>query len=68
MCKKHAYLLVEEFGENKAVKDLRSVAAFYMKGIPFAKPYKVDMCKIESIKELEDILELVRKNSKELEE
>lgn len=65
MCKKHAHLLVEEFGENKAVKDLRSVAAFYMKGIPFAKPYKVDMCKIESIKELEDILELVRKNSKE---
>lgn len=66
MCKYHAHLLVEEFGENKAVKDLRSVAAFYMKGVPFAKPYKVDMCKIESIKELEDILELVRVKSKEI--
>ena len=66
MCKYHASLLVKEFGENKAVKDLRSVAAFYMKGIPYAKPYKVDMCKIESIKELEDILELVRSKSKEL--
>ena len=66
MCKYHAQLLVKEFGENKAVKDLRSVAAFYMKGIPFAKPYKVDMCKIESIKELEDILELVRSKSKEM--
>jgi len=66
MCKRHAYLLVEEFGENKAVKDLRSVAAFYMKGIPYAKPYKVDMCKIETIKQLEDILEVVRAKSKEM--
>ena len=64
MCRQHAYLLVEEFGENKAVKDLRSVAAFYMKGIPNAKPYKVEMCKIESIEELEKILDKI-KNYKE---
>lgn len=61
-CLRHARYLIEEMGERIAMKEMRSLSCFYVKGIKDANPFKVRLCNIETYQELVNILDEIENN------
>lgn len=61
-CLRHARYLIEEMGEKIAMKEMRSLSCFYVKGIKDANPFKVRLCNIETYQELVNILDEIENN------
>lgn len=57
MLKRHFQLLVETKNEKLALLEIRSHAAWYLKGIPGSSPLKQKICKVNSEKELIEVLD-----------
>ena len=56
----HATALVEFKGEKVAVKEMRSHASAYIKGLPKASEYREKIHRVETLRELESLLESYR--------
>lgn len=56
MCLKHAKLLIELKGEKVGIMEMRSLACFYVKGIPMATKLKEKINKINYYQDLENVL------------
>ncbi len=63
MLENHFNMLIDEYGEKKALLNIRSHALWYMKGIKYNKEYKI---KIMNIKSKEDFINLIKEYKKEL--
>lgn len=61
-CLRHASYLIEEMGEKIAMKEMRSLSCFYVKGIKDANPFKVRLCNIETYQDLVNILDEIENN------
>lgn len=61
-CLRHAKYLIEELGEKIAIKEMRSIACFYVKPIKGVAPYKVKICNCNSYDELETVLNEIEKD------
>ncbi|MDD4000808.1 MAG: tRNA-dihydrouridine synthase, partial [Bacilli bacterium] len=59
LCKRHLELLVKEKGEKVAVLEMRSMAAWYVKGISNTKDFKQKLNYIKTKAELEQLLETI---------
>lgn len=62
VCLRHASYLIEEMGEKIAMKEMRSLSCFYIKGVKAANPYKVRLCNIETYQDLLNILNEIENN------
>lgn len=56
MCLRHARELIELKGEDNAIKEMRSLACFYVKGMPASVKIKTKINVINKYQELEDLL------------
>ena len=56
VCLYHAKKLIELKGEDRGVKEMRSLSCFYIKGMPNATYVKEFINKVETYQELEDLL------------
>ncbi|SDW30207.1 tRNA-U20-dihydrouridine synthase [Kandleria vitulina] len=57
LCKDHAKRLVAQMGERNAMREMRGHAPWYIKGLHSSAHIKNALTKIETYKELEDILQ-----------
>lgn len=57
MLKRHFNLLMETKNEKLALLEIRSHAAWYLKGIPGAGPLKQKLCKVTSAQEFIEVLD-----------
>jgi nifR3 family TIM-barrel protein len=53
---RHAYLLVEHFGEHKGVRDLRKHIAWYLRGFPVGPALRQRLGLVSGLTELADLL------------
>ncbi|WP_295722159.1 tRNA dihydrouridine synthase DusB [uncultured Methanobrevibacter sp.] len=60
MIKKHSELLIEDMGEEIAIKRLRSHVAYYLKGLPRTVYFKPQIFKTHTKEELFDLLDEYR--------
>ena len=56
VCLNHAKELIGLKGENIAIKEMRSLACFYIKGMPNSTDVKIKINMVNEYKELEDLL------------
>ena len=56
VCLEHARNLIALKGEKIAIKEMRSLACFYIKGMPNASLYKVKINELETYNDLENLL------------
>lgn len=56
VCLRHARELIELKGEYIAIKEMRSLACFYVKGLANATSIKIKINEVNTYKELEDLL------------
>ena len=63
MIKRHIKLLEETKDEKRALLEIRSHAAWYLKGIPGSSKLKVEICKVKKISELIDLLDDYKKGN-----
>lgn len=56
-CKKHARLLCEDEGEKIAIRQMRGLASWYLKGLPSSHTFKNRLSSMTTYKELCDILD-----------
>ena len=66
VCLQHAIDLIKLKGENIGIKEMRSLACFYIKGMPNASNMKVKINLIDTYKDLETILNEYLKELEEL--
>lgn len=66
VCLQHAIDLINLKGENIGIKEMRSLACFYIKGMPNASNMKVKINLIDTYKDLETILNEYLKELEEL--
>lgn len=66
VCLQHAIDLIKLKGENIGIKEMRSLACFYIKGMPNASNMKVKINLIDTYKDLEKILNEYLKELEEL--
>lgn len=65
-CKKYALELVEYYqNELAAMKEMRTHASWFLKGQPKANKYKVRVCQVTSLKELNKVLDEYLESLKE---
>lgn len=55
--KRHANMAAEYYGEKTGLMLLRKIAAFYIKGLPNASRLRGNFVRLESLKELDNLLE-----------
>ena len=60
MIKRHINLLKETKDEKRALLEIRSHAAWYLKGVHGSSKLKQDICKVKSVSELTELLEQFR--------
>ena len=60
MIQRHINLLKETKGEKRALLEIRSHAAWYLKGVHGSSKLKQDICKVKSVSELIQLLEQFR--------
>ena len=63
MIKRHINLLKETKDEKRALLEIRSHAAWYLKGVHGSSKLKQDICKVKSVLELIELLEQFEKGS-----
>lgn len=56
-CRKHARLLAEDTGEKLASSQMRGLSGWYLKGLPGGRQFKERLSRINSIEELNAILD-----------
>jgi tRNA-dihydrouridine synthase len=56
MCRRHLSLLIEEKGEATAVLEMRSIAPWYVKGLPSIRDFKQKLTGAKTKAELEGLL------------
>lgn len=56
-CRKHARLLAEDAGEKLAASQMRGLSGWYLKGLPGGRQFKERLSRINSIEELNAILD-----------
>ena len=57
ICKEHAQSLCELKGERVAIKEMRGLASWYLKGLPNSHIYKDQLSKIQTMDELKKVLD-----------
>jgi nifR3 family TIM-barrel protein len=57
LCKKHAQKLINVMGERKAMREMRSHAPWYIKGLHGSAKIKNELTKVTTYKEMIDILD-----------
>lgn len=55
--KRHVYYMVELVGEDKAMLDIRKHLLAYIKGIKYAKKYRIELSQVSSVSEIDNILD-----------
>ncbi|HLT42353.1 MAG TPA: tRNA dihydrouridine synthase DusB [Sphingobacteriaceae bacterium] len=68
VCKVHLQKSVEWKGERTGIFEMRRHYSNYFKGIPHFKEYRMKLVKLESITEIEDVLNEIREGFLELQE
>ena len=63
MLKRHINLLKETKDEKRALLEIRSHAAWYLKGVHGSSKLKQDICKVKSVSELIELLEHFQKEN-----
>lgn len=61
--KKHADLLLETKGERVAYQEIRKHIAWYTKGMKFATEYRKEAMKIESLYDVDSLIEKIKNNN-----
>ena len=61
----HARLLIEIKGEYTGIREMRKHVAWYTSGIPYSARLRASLCEVESLKQLEEMLELLRNTAHE---
>lgn len=56
----HARLLIEIKGEYSGIREMRKHVAWYTSGMPHSAKLRADLCEIESLEQLEEMLEMLR--------
>lgn len=56
ICMEHAKGLVEVKGEKVAIREMRGLASWYLKGLPGSHSFKNEMSSMNSLADLENIL------------
>lgn len=57
LCLEHASYLADQKGEHTAIREMRGLASWYLKGLPGSRKYKERFSRMETMGELEDILQ-----------
>lgn len=68
VCKVHLQKSVEWKGERTGIFEMRRHYSNYFKGIPHFKEYRMKLVKLESLMEIEDVLNEIREGFLELQE
>jgi nifR3 family TIM-barrel protein len=68
VCKVHLQKSVEWKGEKTGIFEMRRHYSNYFKGIPHFKEYRMKLVKLESLTEIEDVLNEIREGFLELQE
>lgn len=61
MCRRHLDLLTKEKGERTAVLEMRSIAAWYVKGLPNIRGFRQRLTGVSTKAELELLLDELEK-------
>ncbi|MCF0258531.1 MAG: tRNA dihydrouridine synthase DusB [Erysipelotrichaceae bacterium] len=64
-CKKHARLLMEDLSEKDAIRQMRGLATWYVKGLPHSHFFKEQMTRMNTYAQLEQILDDFYKRQQE---
>ena len=56
MCIEHAKGLVDAKGEKVAIREMRGLASWYLKGLPSSRTFKNEMSQMNTLQDLENIL------------
>ena len=68
VCKVHLQKSVEWKGEKTGIFEMRRHYSNYFKGIPHFKEYRMKLVKLESLADIEDVLNEIREGFLELQE
>lgn len=62
-CRRHTYLLAEDCGEELAIRQMRGLASWYLKGLPDSHAFKEQLNQMKTISDLEQVLDAFQKKA-----
>lgn len=64
-CRRHTHLLAEDIGEKEAIRQMRGLASWYLKGLPDSHAFKEQLNHMQTIADLEAVLTAFEQKQKE---